>query len=152
MFEIPSLVNFLHDLSLSVEIWQAIRNTDHKYLLHMGHRFFADDKIPGPYTVTCYYCVPCPNTECVELTAHNRIVTGAVVTSHLVQGNCGPSQLKHQQTASVPAQVRAEIKLKDMEYQLLTAGIGNPSVLCLSLLFMSPRTEKENSWVKTLSS
>lgn len=58
-FQIFSSVNFLHDLSLSAEIWQAIRNTDHKHLLHLGHRFFAiiDDKIPGPYTITCCYCL-----------------------------------------------------------------------------------------------
>lgn len=82
-FQIPSSVNFLyffHDLSLSVEIWQVIRSTDHKHLLH---KFFAviDDKISGHYTITCYYGLLCLNIESVEHTHHNRIVTEAVVTS-----------------------------------------------------------------------
>lgn len=73
---------FLHDLSLSVEIWQAIRNTNHKHLLHMGHRFFAiiDDKIPGLFTITCCYPLLCLRIESVEHRPHNRIVTKAVVT------------------------------------------------------------------------
>lgn len=106
---------FLHDLSLSAEIQQAIRNRDYKHLLHMGHRFFAiiDDKIPEPYTNTCYHHLPCQNIESVERTPHSRTQTAAVLPPRLVQGNCDPNQLKHQQTAAVPTQLRTEIKQKD---------------------------------------
>lgn len=113
----------------------------------MGHRFFAiiDDKIPGPYTNTCYHHLPCQNIESVERTPHSRTQTAAVLPPRLVQGNCDPNQLKHQQTAAVPTQLRTEIKQKDTEFQLLTPGISNHSVSCLLLQFMSPKTEKENS-------
>lgn len=52
---------FLHDLSLSVEIWQAIRNTDHKHLLYTVQFAIIDDQIPGPYTIHLLLLFPVAN-------------------------------------------------------------------------------------------